>query len=55
MNPGLGRRLSILAVEVYHAGNIRTVLFEKGQGPATAAISAVRAMLSGRMTTRALS
>jgi Ferritin-like domain len=37
----------ILAVEAYHAGNIRTVLFDEGQGPATAAISAVRAALSG--------
>ncbi len=43
----LGAAASILAVEAYHAGNIRTVLFEKGQGPATAAISAVRAALSG--------
>jgi hypothetical protein len=43
----LGAAASILAVEAYHAGNIRTVLFEKGQGPATVAISAVRAALSG--------
>jgi hypothetical protein len=46
----LGAAASILAVEAYHAGNIRTVLFEKGQGPATAAISAVRAALSGMTT-----
>ncbi len=43
----LGAAASILAVEAYHAGNIRTALFEKSQGPATAAISAVRAALSG--------
>jgi hypothetical protein len=43
----LAAAASILAVEAYHAGNIRTVLFDKGQGPATAAISAVRAALSG--------
>ena len=42
----LGAAASILAVEAYHAGHIRTLLFEKGQGPATAAISAVRATLS---------
>jgi hypothetical protein len=43
----LGAAASILAVEAYHAGSIRTVLFELGQGPATVAISAVRASLSG--------
>ena len=37
----------ILAVEAYHAGLIRTKLFEAGQGPATQAISNVRAALSG--------
>jgi hypothetical protein len=43
----LAAAAGILAVEAYHAGNIRTVLFDEGQGPATAAISAVRAALSG--------
>lgn len=43
----LGAAASILAVEAYHAANIRTLLYEFGQGPATAAISAVRAAASG--------
>jgi hypothetical protein len=43
----LAAAAGILAVEAYHAGNIRTVLFDEGQGPATAAIAAVRAALSG--------
>ncbi|HEY4041320.1 MAG TPA: ferritin-like domain-containing protein [Rhodopila sp.] len=43
----LGAAASILAVEAYHAGNIRTALFDLHQGPATTAISAVRAALSG--------
>jgi hypothetical protein len=43
----LAAAAGILAVEAYHAGNIRTVLFDRGQGPATEAISAVRAALSG--------
>jgi hypothetical protein len=43
----LAAAAGILAVEAYHAGNIRTVLFDQGQGNATAAISAVRAALSG--------
>ena len=42
----LGAAAGILAVEAYHAGSIRTVLFQMAQGPATTAISAVRAALS---------
>ncbi len=37
----------ILAVEGEHAGLIRTVLFQMGQGPVTDAISDVRRMLGG--------
>jgi hypothetical protein len=37
----------ILAVEAYHAATVRTLLFQMGQGPATAAISALRAAASG--------
>ncbi len=37
----------ILAVEAYHAGLVRTNLFELGQGPATQAISNVRVALGG--------
>ncbi len=36
----------ILAVEAYHAGEIRTVLYARGQGAATEAISGVRRSLS---------
>lgn len=43
----LGAAASILAVEAYHAANIRTLLYEFRQGAATAAISAVRAAASG--------
>jgi len=43
----LGAAASILAVEAYHAGSIRTLLYEAQQGAATAAISAVRAAASG--------
>lgn len=43
----LGAAASILAVEAYHAGSVRTLLYQAGQGPATAAISAVRAAASG--------
>ena len=37
----------ILAVEAYHAGSIRTLLFQLNQGDATAKISALRAAASG--------
>ena len=37
----------ILAVEAYHAATVRTLLFQMGQGAATAAISALRASASG--------
>jgi hypothetical protein len=43
----LAAAASILPVEAYHAANIRTLLFQKHQGNATAAISAVRAAASG--------
>ena len=43
----LGAAASILAVEAYHAGSIRTLLYQMGQGDATAKISAVRAAASG--------
>lgn len=43
----LAAAASILAVEAYHAANIRTLLFELGQGDATNKISAVRAAASG--------
>jgi hypothetical protein len=40
----------ILAVEAYHAGLVRTVLFAKGKYAATAKISALRATLDGTNT-----
>jgi hypothetical protein len=43
----LAAAASILAVEAYHAGNIRTLLFQFGQGDATGKISALRAAASG--------
>lgn len=43
----LAAAAGILAVEAYHAGNVRTVLFALNQGPATVAISAARSALSG--------
>lgn len=43
----LSAAAGILGVEAYHAGNIRTVLFAQGQGPATDAISSVRLALGG--------
>jgi hypothetical protein len=42
----LGAATSILAVEAYHAGSIRTLLYQLGQGDATAKISALRAAAS---------
>jgi hypothetical protein len=42
----LGAAASILAVEAYHAGSIRTLLYQLGQGDATAKISALRAAAS---------
>ena len=43
----LGAAASILAVEAYHAGSIRSLLLEFGQADATAKISALRASASG--------
>jgi len=43
----LAAAAGILAVEAYHAANIRTVLYKRKQGDATAKISAVRAAASG--------
>ena len=43
----LGAAASILAVEAYHAGSIRSLLLELGQADATAKISALRASASG--------
>ncbi len=43
----LAAAASILAVEAYHAGSIRTLLYQLGQGDATAKISALRAAASG--------
>jgi ferritin-like protein len=43
----LAAAASILAVEAYHAGSIRTLLAGMGQGDATAKISALRAAASG--------
>jgi hypothetical protein len=43
----LAAAASILAVEAYHAANIRTLLFQLGLGEQTAKISAVRAAASG--------
>jgi hypothetical protein len=42
----LGAAADILAVEAYHAGSIRTLLYEFGQQAATAKISALRAAAS---------
>jgi hypothetical protein len=43
----LAAAASILAVEAYHAGSIRTLLYGLGLGEATVKISAVRAAASG--------
>lgn len=43
----LSAAAGILAVEAYHASEIRTLLFQAGAGPTTVKISAVRASLSG--------
>ena len=45
----LAAAAGILAVEAYHAGSVRTVLYELGLGPQTVKISAARAALSGAM------
>jgi hypothetical protein len=42
----LAAAASILGVEAYHAATVRTLLLQMGQGPATAAISALRAAAS---------
>jgi hypothetical protein len=43
----LSAAAGILAVEAYHAANVRTLLFQMGMGDATAKISALRAAASG--------
>jgi Ferritin-like domain len=43
----LAAAAGILAVEAYHASNVRTLLFQMGMGDATAKISALRAAASG--------
>ena len=43
----LAAAAGILAVEAYHAATVRTLLFQMGQGDATAKISALRAAASG--------
>lgn len=45
----LAAAAGILAVEAYHAGSVRTVLYQLGLGPQTVKISAARAALSGAM------
>jgi len=50
----LDKAAGILAVEAYHAGLIRTVLFQAGQMEATAAISSLRAQLDGTFGTQNL-
>jgi hypothetical protein len=48
----LDKAAGILAVEAYHAGLVRTVLFANGQMQATAAISKLRATLDGTFGTQ---
>lgn len=43
----LSAAASILAVEAYHASEVRVLLFSRGFGPQTGQISALRALLSG--------
>ena len=50
----LDKAAGILAVEAYHAGLIRTVLFQAGQMHATAAVSKLRAQLDGTYGTKNL-
>ena len=50
----LDKAAGILAVEAYHAGLIRTVLFQMGAASPTAAISALRAKLDGTYGTQNL-
>jgi hypothetical protein len=50
----LDKAAGILAVEAYHAGLIRTILFVQGQMQATAAISNLRAQLDGTYGTQNL-
>ena len=45
--PYLDAAAGILAIEAYHAATVRTLLLQRGQAPATAAISALRAAASG--------
>ncbi len=48
----LDKAAGILAVEAYHAGLIRMLLFQLGQVPTTTAISQLRAKLDGTFATK---
>ena len=50
----LDKAAGILAVEAYHAGLIRTILFQAGASSQTAAISKLRAQLDGTYNTQNL-